>query len=76
MTSYERVRCPQREEAREGARRAVEAAGRDGDQPQAAAGGRRRRARQVMPLHPLDDASHSYFLLCIHIFTYVFIFSI
>lgn len=48
----------QREKAREGARRAVEAAGRAGDQPQAAAGGRGRRARaaQVMlrdhTLHP------------------------
>lgn len=58
------VACFQREEAREGTRRAVEAAWRDGDQPQAAA------ARQVMPhtsLQVLDNAIH-------FIFTYVFIF--
>lgn len=39
-------RSLQREEAREGARRAVEAAGRAGDQPQARGG---RGAGQVMP---------------------------
>lgn len=49
----------------------MEAAGRDGDQPQAAAGGRRRRP-QVMSFHLLDNASrHRYFHLCIHIFTYI-----
>lgn len=54
----------QREEAREGARRAVEAAGRAGDQPQAAAAG------QLMPGSPRHPPPNTMRPFLFHLYSY------